>query len=49
MMGNQQGQGAGIDTGIKQALSGLGALSAQTTQLPAFDACRRCRWFMLFC
>jgi hypothetical protein len=38
MMGNQQGQGAGIDTGIKQALSGLGALSAQTTQLPAFDA-----------
>ncbi|MCX9048727.1 conjugal transfer protein TraG N-terminal domain-containing protein [Citrobacter portucalensis] len=41
MMGNQQGQGTGIDTGIKQALSGLGALSAQVTQLPAFDALRQ--------
>ncbi|WP_096248490.1 conjugal transfer protein TraG N-terminal domain-containing protein [Escherichia coli] len=41
MIGNQQGHGTGIDTGIKEFLSGLGAFSAQATQLPAFDALRQ--------
>ena len=41
MTGHQTGHGTGIDTGIKQALSSLGTLAAQATQLPAFDALRQ--------
>lgn len=41
MMGNQQGQSTSIDSGIKQAISSLGAFLAQATQLPAFDALRQ--------
>nr|WP_082153156.1 conjugal transfer protein TraG N-terminal domain-containing protein [Yersinia similis] len=41
LSGNQRGTSSNIDTGFKQLVSGLGALSAQSTQLPAFDALRQ--------
>lgn len=39
--GGQRGTSGSIASGLKQFLSGLGAFTAQSTQLPAFDALRQ--------
>lgn len=41
LAGSQRGTGIDLDTSFKQMVSGLGAFSAQATQLPAFDALRQ--------
>ncbi|HEN3655537.1 TPA: conjugal transfer protein TraG N-terminal domain-containing protein [Yersinia enterocolitica] len=41
LTGSQRGAGGDIGTGFKQLVSGLGAFSVQSIQLPAFDALRQ--------
>jgi hypothetical protein len=41
LSGSQRGVGGDIDTDFKQLVSGLGAFSVQSIQLPAFDALRQ--------